>query len=297
MAIQMGRLLLLLLLLASAAGAALFQSSVLCSGTKCGDMEIDVYRTILGNVDRSENSWLGGVRIEGQFKPLPGVLTKPAQYVQAVQIDTTDAIRWLLDRTVPLPVPGLDPPPGGVKPKGSASDAGYNGNDNPHDFEPWYNPAGGAFPFFVDEPRVNLLLAKEKDLLVSFETWLVCVVVNIPNDPNVAQDGFYDIAPMLGWNWGYKITYKDAGVIGTDEIEDFNVTALDFQWISPAPTGYWTAALRAVYGSTPSDRWFIELSDCAACRPVPEPPTGASTLLVLCFAALPVSRWLLGIPR
>lgn len=258
--------------------APLYSKDVFCGDEKCGTMEIDTY----GNEDKvntalASNKWLGRVEIEGQFVPLKGVTF---HYIQAVK-DEADSFRWINDATVALPQPYLDPPPGGYKAK-PASDGGYTSNQA-FDFLPYYDE--GEFPDFYDRPGEYLLPAKtdgNKKLEQEFETWLVCVIEEKfgPN-ANQAKDDSYTVAPLIGWEWGFDITYADAGVIGTDEPGDFTVTKRPFNWLA-VPTALWTGALSAKYGAAGGgnqDYWDITTGACENC--IPEPSTGCLLLLGL----------------
>ena len=102
-----------------------------------------------------------------------------------------------------------------------------------------------------DLPRASLLYAKGAPngvLTFAFETWLVCVIGDTIIDNNVAKDDKYTVAPLIGWVWGFDITYKDVGEIGVDELVDFTVKKRDFAF-GTTPSAAWTQALGAKYGA------------------------------------------------
>jgi len=99
------------------------------------------------------------------------------------------------------------------------------------------------------------------------------VIGDTITDNNLAKDDKYTVAPLIGWVWGFDITYRDVGVIGVDELGDFTVKKRDFSFVT-TPSATWTQALGAKYGAgEKQDFWNIATGACADCKPVP----GAST--------------------
>ena len=258
-------------LLSTAANAVpLYFQDVFCGTTKCGTMEITKYDTI----NPSSLKGAGGVDIQGAFKKTKNYVY---QYVQAVTTDDMDVFRWFNDISAPLPVPYIDPPPGGYKveepPPGSSK---YTINQET-DYFPWYD--GSLFPTFEDDPKVLVLRAKlQSDSTATFyaESWLVCVIKDRHDNDKQARDDNYRIAPLLGWTWGYDIVYKDVANIGMDDLADFTVKKLGFNFIM-TPSPGWEKALDAKYGTRANqDFWNTSLGNCKGCI-VPEP----STMLLL----------------
>jgi hypothetical protein len=117
----------------------------------------------------------------------------------------------------------------------------------------------------------------DKTLTNIFETWIICVLdVVMGANATQAKDDSYTIAPLLGWQWGYNIVYKDIGTLGVDEFADFTVTKTPFAFVT-TPTAHWTDALTAKYGATGQDFWKITTGDCDDC--IPEPRSGVLLMM------------------
>jgi hypothetical protein len=226
--------------------------NVFCGSNRLGRMEIGTYRAFKAANDPVLDN-TGGVEIRGQFT---AEVAHRYHYLQVVTLDD-QPLAWISDG-LPVSVPYIDPPPGG-----------YVGS--PFDFLPWYDPAGLPFPGFFDRPRNPLTDSKRINPFdVQFETWLVCVVGRSlgPFD-RLAQDDFYRVAPLLGWEWGFSTAYRDVDPLGIDDLGDFTVTKTPFAFRA-APSALWLAGLDQVYGRFPNqDFWIIQVVDCTRCVPVP----------------------------
>lgn len=260
----------------------LYSKDVLCDDVKCGTMEIDTYGNEFKNTAGAANKWTGGVEIDGQFKPMKA---RTYHYVQAIKTES-DTFRWISDTSVPYPQPFLDVPPGGHKVRTTAGGATFSSQS--FDYLPWYDE-GTEFPDFYDKPSDYLLLAKsegDKKLEWAFETWLVCVINDQHDGDTEVKDDSYKIAPLLGWQWGYDVTYNDVGTVGTDEAGDFTVTKRTFAWVT-TPSADWTNALGAKYGKDATeDNWNITTGACEECgKPIPEPSTSCLVVLGLAIAS------------
>ncbi|MGI0118463.1 hypothetical protein [Zooshikella sp. RANM57] len=232
---------------------------VFCDGVKCGTMEIDKY-------DPYKTMWLSGVEIDGQF-----VATKKNReynYIQSLNVYDDPTPKKYHDGA-DLPVPLVDAPPGGYQ-------------DDPFDYRPFYE---SAYPTFYDKPSTFMLDAKteaDKKLELEFETWLICLISeNLGDNATTAKDDTYQVAPLLGWLWGYEIVYDDIGMIGVDELIDFTVTKTSFTWKMPDPSDDWNTALTQKYGNAPNQDWFnVTTAECSDCLD-PTVPTPSSFLLIL----------------
>lgn len=259
----------------SAAAAVPFSQDVFCGTTQCGTMTINQYQTLTSNLEFESKYWLGGVAISGSFSETQH---GKYHYIQSIT-SNSDTFRWINDTATPLGSTWLDTPPGGYKLRDGAGGATFT--DNPWDTKPWYDEEN-EFPGFADAPRDYMLQAKTlagHDLEFLFETWLVCLIAADVTDNGQAKDDSYEVATLLGWQWGYDITYLDIGTIGQDDPEDFTVTAKAFSFILN-PTADWRLAASSAtrYGQDPNQDYFnIDLGDCVNC--VPE-PVGAGFLLL-----------------
>jgi hypothetical protein len=258
-----------------------FIEDVFCDGNYLGSMEIDHYFTYkTGSITqddidagfRGANS--SGVRIDGQFdQAQPGHY----HYIQVVTVDD-DPLAWI-DGT-PLSAPYVDTPPRGYQ-------------NQPFDNFPWYDQST-EFPRFFDQPSTGLLTAKDdpnNSITVEFETWLVCVVSWSADGDQEAADDSYVVAPLLGWEWGYTVTYDGDNPPPGDTLNDFTVTKSPFAWRDsfenggPGPSAAWLGGIAEVYGTAPNqDSFNIQIGDCENC--VPEP----ATLSVLALGTLVTLR-------
>jgi hypothetical protein len=261
---------------------------VLCGATRCGTMEITSYGDAFKDTTSSDpDKWFGGIKIKGTFSPVRAL---EYHYLQAVLDDKSGAFRWISDKNVPLTAPYIDFPPNGYARIADASGSGIV--RFPADVLPWYDGDAVIFPTFTDDPSNFLRLAKKQadnTLPLTFETWLVCVILDEHNDNLDANDDRYRIAPLLGWTWGENIVFKDIGVIGTDEPQDFTVNSTRFSFVTK-PSDEWVKALAKVYGTAPRQDFFnIQIGDCTDCK-APEPATVILLLLGLIVIAAARSR-------
>jgi hypothetical protein len=98
-----------------------------------------------------------------------------------------------------------------------------------------------------------------------FETWLVCVIDSHRGpDSDTVRDDRYEVAPLLGWKWGFDIAYQDAGRVGLAVLEDFTYALMPFEFVT-TPTEDFKAGLDAVFGDRVADRFHIRLGDSAGC--------------------------------
>lgn len=252
-----------------ALSAALYSQDVFCGTTLCGTMEIDKYDGYYlwnANDPSDASKWKGAWLIDGQF-------TRPAggysgfHYVQAVTVD--EAPPRFVDGTA-LPIPYVDPPPGGYSTRQWDTLLYYDENE---------------FPTFYDLPS-NLALdaVTQADSILSlrFETWLVCRVEElIGGDATKASDDAYVIAPLLGWTWGFDIKYTpDADPTTYKLLTEFSILGSAFGWLN-TPSGDWYKSLTQTYGTgNTADQFIVGFDDCRNCV-VPAPATLALLLVGL----------------
>ena len=245
------------------AHAVPFEEEVFCGDQLCGVMTIDTYEKSTGNLDSESKYWLGGARINGDFQEIKH---GKYHYIQSIT-SNTDSFRWINDTATPLPNPWLDTPPGGYAVR--TESGGANFVNQAFDYKPWYDQ-GNEFPNFFDQPRDYMLQAKTlpgNKLEWLFETWLVCTIFADSDGDNEAKDDSYIVAPLLGWQWGYEISYEDVLNLGADDIEDFTLTLKEFKFIG-TPSDDWQLAISSatVYGVDPNQDYFsVELDDCTKC--------------------------------
>ncbi|MBW7835565.1 MAG: hypothetical protein H3C28_02870 [Sphingomonadales bacterium] len=245
------------------AEATPFTEEVFCGDQLCGVMTIDTYDTSTGNLDSESKYWLGGAHINGDFQEIKH---GKYHYIQSIT-SNTDSFRWINDTANPLPNPWLDTPPGGYAVRDGAGDPNFN--NQAFDYKPWYDE-GNEFPNFFDRPRDYMLQAKTlpgNKLEWLFETWLVCTIFEDSDGDNEAKDDSYIVAPLLGWQWGYEISYEDALNLGVDDIEDFTLSLKEFKFIG-TPSDDWLLAISSAtkYGADPNQDYFsVELDDCVKC--------------------------------
>jgi len=223
--------------------------------------------------------WKGAWLIDGQF-------TRPAggysgfHYVQTVTID--EAPPRFVDGTG-LPIPYVDPPPGGYSSRQWDTLVYYDQNE---------------FPTFYDFPSnlaLDAVTQADNTLSLRFETWLVCVVEQLlGGDATKASDDTYVIAPLLGWTWGFDIKYTpDADPATYNFLTEFGILGSAFAWVDTAPSASWSNSLTQTYGSgSTADRFIVGFDDCRNCV-VPAPAT--AELLLAGFMAVWLSwsrsRW------
>lgn len=256
--------------------AAIYSQDVFCGTEKCGTMEIDRYEGYYlwnANNPSDTSKWKGAWLIDGQF-------TRPAggysgfHYVQTVTVD--EAPPLFVDGTA-LPIPYVDPPPGGYSSKQWDTLLYYDENE---------------FPTFYDFPSnlaLNAVTQADSTLSLRFETWLVCLVEELlGGDATKASDDAYVIAPLLGWTWGFDIKYTaDADPATYDFLTEFSILGSAFAWIN-TPSADWNNSLTQTYGTgATADRFIVGFDDCRNCV-VPAPATMA--LLLVGFLAMGLSQ-------
>lgn len=277
--IQQVTILSICILLGSVTGYAgpIYSHDVYCNGEHCGTMEIDLYteyemidRVIVGGIEYE--LFYGGVEIDGQFVESKDLCY---HYIQSINVYDDPTPKKYIDGST-LPVPLIDTPPGGY-------------HKDPFDYRVYYDES--EFPRFYDKPSTYMPDAQtEPDLILqlSFETWLVCVISeSFGPSPFEAKDDVYQVAPLLGWTWGYSIFYIDNGD-GIEDLEDYLVTPEYFDWIY-SPSTDWLAALGQHYGTEQYLDWFnVSIGSCKDCV-VPEP----ASVIGLVALGLPVLvlRW------
>ncbi len=227
-----------------------YTKDVVCPALgKLGTMVIDTY-------SEYKVKWVGGVEISGQFNEQKNLIY---HYIQSINSWDDPTPKKYKDGST-LPVPLIDTPPGGYQ-------------NDPFDYKVYYDET--EFPQFYDKPSTYMLDAKDeadKKLGMSFETWLVCVCSeSFGSQATKAKDDSYKVAPLLGWTWGYDITYADDGD-EEDELVDFTVTKEAFAW-KTTPSTSWKTALGAKYSSGANEDFFnVSLCECENCEVVPAPP-------------------------
>lgn len=245
----------------------------LCHGGVCGTMTINQYGGpffFFDDPDHPADATGAGITISGTYANTSGLETRYIQTIIKVKRGGVNPDEMYLkspDGSSMAP-PIVDTPPGG-----------YQGQ--PFDYEPYYDEAGD-FPDFFDAPRVSLTrLQAETPITVEFETWIVCVIAEDKDlIDNTAKGDTYDVAPLLGFDWGFTATFDpNEGPNGT-----FHVDPLDFYWITGTPSAQWFAALGQTYNTGEDEDWFnVNVGDCDTCRllPVPEPAQSGLALAML----------------
>jgi hypothetical protein len=72
------------------------------------------------------------------------------------------------------------------------------------------------------------------------------------------------VAALVGWTWGYAITWHDVGQLGVDEFEDYTFTMQPLRLVTQ-PSEAFEAALGATLGAAVTDRFDIRLGDAQRC--------------------------------
>jgi hypothetical protein len=239
---------------------------VFCGETRCGTMTIDDYFAVEGTIKGVD---VQGVRIKGDFtQAISGTF-------HFLQVAIEDSLPPKFIDGSDLPIPYVDTPPGGYQ-------------NDPFDLLPYYDE--GEFPEFVDEPFNSLGLIQAAGVItVKFETWLVCVIdEQFGADLDKAQDDFFDLAPLLGWEWGLESTFNGLGANGVLDFSDVDTVALDFRFITGSPSADWLTGLDQVYGENEDeDRFNVEVGDCEGCG-LPE-PAGLGLPMIVVLVALGVA--------
>jgi hypothetical protein len=237
-------------------------AAVKCGERECGTMVISRYHYFRDGDPTPAYERKGAV-IRGRFRPVEGSAIE-FHYLQVLTYFKGDDFRWVRDPTVSLPVRYVDPPPFGTRQLASSPRGGFRDVDQAFDALPWFDE--GDFPAYVDLPRAFLESARQHGAVsMHFETWLVCVIDSHRGpDPDTVRDDRYEVAPLLGWKWGFDIAYQDAGRVGPDVLEDFTYALVPFEFVA-RPTEDFEAGLDAVVGDRVTDRFLIRLGDSARC--------------------------------
>ena len=230
-----------------------------CGGERCGTMEISTYESVKGLPDKPD-SW--GSRIIGKITETKNLVFHIVQSL--IIYDDRDPGKLKFTDGTELPAQFVDTPPGG-----------YLGQK--WDYKPYFDEQG-ELPDYFDTPTMNVRKAKDepdKKLQMSFETWVVCTIQEIFGDKKEkASDDTFKISPLLGWTWGYTLTYID-NMDGVEDLKDFKVDLDNLAWLEPpiAPSALWSSSLLEIYGAAPNqDNFNIVVGDCKNCiQEVPAP--------------------------
>jgi hypothetical protein len=233
-----------------------------CGEVVCGSMEISWYRRFHDDdaIPRRERN---GVNIRGRFRGIREQ-AREFHYLQALTRFEADDFRWRRDTGVPLPVRFVDPPPFGMQRPETDAVGRFRLVEQGFDALPWFDE--GDFPLFEDRPRAFLASARRHgSVRMEFETWLVCVIsAQQGADREQAADDRYEVAALVGWTWGYAITWRDVGEVGVDEFEDYAFDMLPLRFV-PQPSQSFETALGATFGSAVTDRFHIRLGEAQQC--------------------------------
>lgn len=236
--------------------------SVTCAGKLCGSMEISWYREFHDG-DASPSLERNGVNIRGRFR---GFRDQPREfhYLQVLTRFKADDFRWSRDPDATLPSRFVDAPPFGVWRPESNTSGQIRRVEHKFDTLPWFDE--GEFPLFEDRPRAFLASARTHgSVTMEFETWLVCVVSAKQGlDRDRVSDDSYVVAALVGWTWGYDITYRGAGMPGVDDFADYTFTTLPLSFVTQ-PSAVFEEALGATMGTTVTDQFDIHLGQAAEC--------------------------------
>lgn len=204
-----------------------------------------------------------GVNIRGRFR-WPREQAREFHYLQVLTRFKADDFRWIRDPGVALPIRFVDAPPFGLRHPVSDDEGRFRTVDHTFDALPWYDE--GDFPIFDDRPRAFLASAREHGgVTMEFETWVVCVIDTKEGpDRERVGDDIYEVGALIGWTWGYEITYRDIGELGVDEFEDYTFTQLPLRFVAQ-PSEAFKAALGTTIGDTVTDRFDIRLGDGGQC--------------------------------
>lgn len=236
--------------------------AVKCGERECGTMVISRYRYFRDG-DPTPRFERNGAIIRGRFRPTPGTAVE-FHYLQVLTHFKGDDFRWARDPSVPLPVRYVDPPPFGARQLEVDARGTFREVDHEFDALPWFDE--GDFPAFVDQPRAFLASARRYGAVsMQFETWLVCVISARPGpDGQSVNDDRYEVAPLLGWRWGYDIAHRDVGVVGLDELDDYAYALQPLQFVA-TPSDDFRAGLETTVGNTVTDRFDIRFGDSKDC--------------------------------
>lgn len=235
-----------------------------CGPVLCGSMEISWYRRFQDE-DATPGRERNGVNIRGRFRS-PRDQAREFHYLQVLTRFEADDFRWSKDPSVPLPARFVDPPPFGLRHPETDTAGQFRAAEHKFDALPWYDE--GDFPLYEDRPRAFLANARAHGTAtMEFETWLVCVISSKQGpDLDRVDDDAYEVAALVGWTWGYAITWRDVGQIGVDEFEDYTFTMQPLRLVTQ-PSEAFEAALGATLGAAVTDRFDIRLGDAQQCPP------------------------------
>lgn len=233
-----------------------------CGPVACGSMEISWYRRF-EDQDATPTQERNGVNIRGRFRGFRDQ-AREFHYLQVLTRFEADDFRWSKDPGVPLPARFVDPPPFGLQHPEADTDGRFRRVEHKFDALPWYDE--GDFPLFEDRPRAFLANARAHGTAtMEFETWLVCVIsASQGPDRDRVGDDAYEVATLVGWAWGYTITWNDAGQLGVDEFEDYTFTMQPLRIVT-RPSEAFEAALGTTIGAAVTDRFDIRLGDAQQC--------------------------------
>lgn len=236
--------------------------SVICDGKLCGSMEISWYRKFQDG-DAAPGLERNGVNIRGRFRGFRDQI-REFHFLQVLTRFKADDFHWSRDPDAVLPSRFVDVPPFGVRRPETDASGHFRIAEHKFDALPWFDE--GEFPLFDDRPRAFLASARTHgQITMEFETWLVCVISakEGPDRQRVSDDS-YAVAPLIGWTWGYDITYRDVGTSGVDEFEDYTYALLPLRFV-PQPSAAFGESLGATMGQTVTDRFDIHLGRAADC--------------------------------
>lgn len=233
-----------------------------CGPVLCGSMEISWYRRFQDE-DATPSQERNGVNIRGRFRS-PRDQTREFHYLQVLTRFEADDFRWSRDPSVPLPARFVDPPPFGMQHPQTDTEGRFRSVEHKFDALPWYDE--GDFPLFEDRPRVFLASARAHGTAtMEFETWVVCVISSSQgSDRDRVSDDAYEVAALVGWTWGYAVTWRDVGQLGVDEFEDYTFTMQPLRLVTQ-PSDAFVAALATTLGGAVTDRFNIRLGDAQQC--------------------------------
>lgn len=254
-----------------------------CGSTVCGNLDIDYRDQLLFNgagqlVAGDNSSWAGRFGMMLVARATPTGHVKRLAWMQAVvQDDLNSAVHRADRNNNPVTAPYEDSPPGGTKvimpgvppdPIGSPADA-----------EPWYYNNKISDLELSDGP-VGLT-----DLVIGFESWLVCVV-STGSDPS---SGPFEVIPLIGFTWGFDASKGEdgpdpgnvAGDLRTEYLTSLHVDA-------PIQGGQPSDAFKQGYAKYHAITYLAN-DDASCARCMPEPST-MSALVVAAIAGFRFRR-------
>lgn len=233
-----------------------------CGERSCGTMVISRYHQFRDG-DATPAYERNGAVIRGRFRPVAGSSVE-FHYLQVMTHFQGDDFRWVRDPSVPLPLRYVDPPPFGTRQLESDAKGAFRDVDHEFDALPWFDE--NDFPSFVDQPRAFLASARRHGAVsMQFETWLVCTIASEQGpDPDHVDDDRYEVGALVGWRWGFDITYQHPDAADGDRLEDYAYVLQPFRFVT-TPSAEFEAGLEAVVGDTLTERFHIRLGDSARC--------------------------------